>query len=127
MFIGSLATDVVKVGIASVVSWGAGAFAAAITSFVLGPIIAVVVVGLGTAIALNILDEKFEVTDKICKYIESSQQEFIEKAKEIESGIWDLGAMYVDNMLEKGRVVLEYEVGKYLVNSLVDLTSRRLQ
>ncbi|MBS0967809.1 PAAR domain-containing protein [Nissabacter archeti] len=123
MFIGSLATDVVKIGIASVVSWGAGAGTAVITSFIWGPIAAVVIVGLATAIALNILDEKFGVTDKICKYIEASQQEFAQKAREIEDGIWDLGCMYLDNVLEKGREVLEVEVKRYLISLLEELVS----
>ena len=72
-FIGSLATDVVKIGIASAVSWGAGALLT-MTPFVIGPIVAVVLVGLGASIALNVLDDHFKVTDKLVELIENAQQ-----------------------------------------------------
>ena len=122
-FMGALATDVVKIGIVSGISWGGGVLLA-MTPFVIAPLVGVVVVGLGVSIALNILDEKFGVTDKVVKFIESAQQEFVEKAKEIESGIWDLGAMFVDGMLEKGKQFAIEEIRKYLRKSLEDIIPR---
>ena len=57
-------------------------------------------------------------------YIESAQQEFVEKAKEIHQGILDLGAMYVDNMLEKGMRVIESETKKYLRDTVNEIFPR---
>lgn len=119
-FIGSLATDVVKIGIASAVSWGAGALLT-MTPFVIGPLVAVVLVGLGASIALNVLDDHFKVTDKFVELIENAQQEFIDKAREIEDGFWDLGAMYLDRMLRAGREFVIAETKKYLRETLQEI------
>lgn len=125
MFIGSLATDIVKIGVVSAVSWGAGAAVVTFTPFVSGPLIIVVAVGLVTAWWLGTLDNKFGITDKAVAYLERSQQEFVEKAKEIEEGIWDLGAMFADRMLEKGIIVIESEVRKYLRRTVNDIIPRK--
>lgn len=123
-YIGSLATDVAKIGIASAASWGAGAIVAGATSFVLGPIVATVLVGFGVAIALNYYDNKFGITDKVVMYIERSQQEMIEKAREIENGFWDIGRMLVDGLLDTGRLVIESELKGYFKKSFSELTPR---
>ena len=117
MFIGSLATDVVKVGIVSATVWGVGALIS-MTPFVVGPLVVVVVIGFGTAWLLNFMDEKFGITDKVVKYIESAQQEFVWKARQIEKGIWDLGTMYAEEMLEVGVEVIEEQVIKYLRSTI---------
>lgn len=126
-FIGSLATDVVKIGIASVASWGAGIAVGALFPFVIGPTVAVVAVGLGAALLLNWMDTKFGITDKVIEYIESSQQEFVQRAREIEDGIWDLGAMLSKEMLKKGVEVIESEIRDYIRDSIYDITPRILQ
>ncbi|CNE00521.1 PAAR domain-containing protein [Yersinia mollaretii] len=123
-FIGSLATDVVKIGIASAISWGIGTIALGVVSTVAVPLVVVVVVGLASAIGLNHLDNKFGVTDKVVKCIEGAQQEFIEKAREVEQGLWDLGAMYADKMLDKGKEVIEYEVRNYIKEVLSNFNTR---
>ncbi|MTH48782.1 PAAR domain-containing protein [Intestinirhabdus alba] len=125
-FMGSLATDVVKIGVASVVSWGAGMAAGAVFPFVIGPTVAVVAVGLGAALLLSWLDEKFGVTDKVIEYIEAAQQEFVQKAREMEEGIWDLGAMLAGRMLEKGARVVESEIRAFIRDSLRGITPRIL-
>lgn len=64
--IGTLATDVVKVGIATGASI---AVATALTSagvvLAIGPLVAVIVIGLLTSVALNALDERYGITDKL--------------------------------------------------------------
>ena len=117
-FIGSLATDVVKIGIASSISWGMGVMISGVVSTVAVPLVVVVLTGIVVAVGLTYLDNKFGVTDKVVAYIERSQQEFVEKAREIEQGLWDLGAMYADRMLDKGKEVIVYEVKKYIRDSL---------
>lgn len=63
-FIGSLATDIVKIGIVSSITWGIGSLAA-MAPFVAGPLVAVVLVGFGAAYLLNYMDTKFGITDKV--------------------------------------------------------------
>jgi hypothetical protein len=123
-FIGPLATDVAKIGIASVISWGAGTITLGIVSTVAAPLVVVVVAGLVSAIGLNYLDNKFGITDKVVRYIESAQQEFVQKVREMEKGLWDLGAMYADRMLDRGKEIIEYEVKKYIKNTLMDFSMR---
>jgi len=121
-FIGSLATDVVKIGIVSVVTFVVG-------SVVVTPLIAfnlVIVIGVGffAAWGLNKLDQKFGVTDKVVEYIDAAQQEFAEKAREMEDGFWDLGSMLAGKMLIKGKQIIESEIRGYLRDSIGDITKR---
>ncbi|WP_047607014.1 PAAR domain-containing protein [Rahnella aquatilis] len=122
-FIGSLATDVIKIGIVSTVSFLAGAFV--VTPFIVLNLAIVVGVGFLAAWGLNQLDSKFGITDHTVKYIEHAQQEFVEKAREMEKGVWDLGAMFADDMLIKGKAVIELEIKKYLRNTLEEIYYRK--
>jgi len=64
--IGSLATDVVKVGIATGASIAAASAVVAMGfTIAIGPIAAVVLVGIGTSMALSALDEHYGVTDRV--------------------------------------------------------------
>lgn len=123
-FIGSLATDVVKIGIASAVSWGIGVAAVAYIPFISAPLVVVVGFGLLAAWGLNKLDSKFGVTDRVVSYIEAAQQEFVDKAREMEQGVWDLGAMYADRMLDKGKEVIESEIKRYLRDTINNVIPR---
>jgi len=121
-FIGSLATDVMKIGIVSVVTFVVG-------SVVVTPLIAfnlVIVIGVGffAAWGLNKLDQKFGVTDKVVEYIDAAQQEFAEKARGMEDGFWDLGAMLAEKMLIKGKKIIESEIRDFLRSSIGDITKR---
>ncbi len=128
MFIGNLATDVAKLAINTTIMWGIGEVLVAFVPVVAVPLGVVVLGGLGIAIILNILDSEFGVTDKVVAYLTAAQQEFVEtarsKCKDMEQGLWDLGAMFADKMLEKGVEVIESEVMKYLRNSITDITPR---
>lgn len=126
-FMGTLATDVVKVGLSSAVVFGTGYAVNAFLPFVLGPLAVVVFAGVGTAIILNALDKEYEITDKLVTYIESAQQEFVDQARGIERGVLDLGAMYVDGILDKGRRVVEEEVKRYIRNAIRDVGLRSLE
>ncbi|MEI8631606.1 hypothetical protein P4S72_04770 [Vibrio sp. PP-XX7] len=121
-FIGGLATDVVKIGIASAISWGAGALIAIVSPLVALNLVVVVGSGLLISWGLNQLDKKFGVTDKVVSYIEHAQQEVVEKAKEIEDGFWDLGSMYIDGLLQTGKEVIESEIKNYVRHAIQDIT-----
>ncbi|MRT03050.1 PAAR domain-containing protein [Ewingella americana] len=122
-FIGSLATDIIKIGVVSSVVFVAGVIL--VTPFIALNLAIVVGVGFLSSYSLNILDEKFGLTDKIIYYLDSSQQEFVEKAREMEKGFWDLGTMLADGMLEKGREFIESETKRYLKESVDAIFSRR--
>ncbi|GAB2947089.1 PAAR domain-containing protein [Hafnia psychrotolerans] len=128
MFIGNLATDVAKLAINTTIMWGIGEVLVAFVPVVAVPLGVVVLGGLGIAIILNVLDTEFGVTDKVVACLTAAQQEFVEtarsKSRDVEKGIWDLGAMFADKMLEKGVEVIESEVMKYLRNSINDITPR---
>jgi hypothetical protein len=63
--VGSLATDIVKVGIATGVSIAAATLVSAIFSIAIGPIVAVVFFGILTSVALTALDTHYGITDRI--------------------------------------------------------------
>ncbi|MFA7904736.1 PAAR domain-containing protein [Enterobacter cloacae] len=121
-FIGSLATDAVKISIASAVVWGGGLVL--VTPWIVANLAIVVVVGGVAAITLNVLDEKFGATDKVVAYIESAQQEFANKAREAEQGLLDLGAMFAEQMLIRGKDVIIEEVRNYIRDNLTSIQRR---
>ncbi|GHU46240.1 hypothetical protein AGMMS50289_19150 [Betaproteobacteria bacterium] len=62
--IGTLATDVVKVGIVTAAAIGTAIVVGAAT-FAIGPIVAVVIVGLGVSMLLNFADDKLGITNRV--------------------------------------------------------------
>lgn len=126
-YIGSLATDVVKIGIASAVSWTAGATTMALTAFAVGPLVVAVGVGLVTSIALNYFDTKYGLTDQIIAHLEHAQQEAVEKAREIESGFWDLSEMFVDGLLDTGREIFVSELKRYVRKTVSEIMPRSIR
>ena len=67
--IGTLATDVVKVGVVAGASIGMAALAGGM-SIAIGPLAAVVIVGFGLTYALDKLDVKYKITDKVINGLE---------------------------------------------------------
>jgi hypothetical protein len=63
--IGTTATDLAKVGIASAVASAAATATAALTTIAAGPIVVAIAIGIATAFALDALDKKFGVTDAL--------------------------------------------------------------
>lgn len=125
-YIGSLATDIVKIGVASAVSWTAGAITMALTSFAVGPLVVAVGVGLLTSIGLNYFDNKHELTDQVVAYIEHAQQEAVETAREIERGFLDIGKMFVDGLLDTGRKIFVSELKNYVRKTVDEIMPRSI-
>jgi len=64
--IGSLATDVVKVGIATGASIGAASLIVGMgVTLAIGPILAVVLVGVGVSMTLSALDANYGITERV--------------------------------------------------------------
>lgn len=82
--IGTLATDVVKVGVVVAVSIG-GALALGATVVAAGPILAVVIVGFGLTVALDQVDLHYGLTDKVIAGLEEMGDDasaYLQKRKE---------------------------------------------
>ncbi|WP_145538704.1 PAAR domain-containing protein [Yersinia kristensenii] len=120
-FIGSLATDIVKIGISSIISGGTGTVIMAFTASVTMPIVLSVLVGFGAVYLLGVLDKKFGITDKVVELLESAQQEIVTKATEIQDGFIDILEMEVSNLLRKGVEFTQVELKKYIKKSISDL------
>ncbi|WP_145588873.1 PAAR domain-containing protein [Yersinia rochesterensis] len=120
-FIGSLATDIVKIGIFSGAAWLGGTIATVFFASALAPVVVAVTVGFFAAIGLNALDEKFGITDKLIELIEKSQQDIAQKANDLKQGIVDIVALEMDAMLDKGIEFTQYEVRKYIKNVMSEL------
>ncbi len=121
-FIGSMATDVVKIGIASTIAWRVGTVL--VTSFVVANLGIVIVAGLAVSVLLNYLDNKYGITNQVIEYLEKSQQEVVDKARDIEDGFWDLGSMVFDGMLDAGKRVIENEIHNYIRKTIEDIKPR---
>lgn len=61
------------------------------------------------------------MTDNIVAYIESAQQEFANKARETEQRLFDLGTMFAEKMLIKGKEVIVEEVSSYIRDNLTNV------
>jgi len=80
--IGTLATDVVKIGLAtsaSIVAASATATLAASTGILIafGPLAVAIVVGVGAAMLLEAVDDKYKITDKIIMALDEIQEKGI--------------------------------------------------
>lgn len=103
--IGSLATDVVKVGIATGASIAAATVVSAAFTVAIGPIVAVVAVGVLTSMLLSVLDENYGITDKVIAGLEELGNDvtsYIRRAKE---------------NVEKSAAIAASEVLDYVVES----------
>lgn len=81
--IGTLATDIVKVGIATAASIGAAAIAGGLT-LAIGPILAVVVVGVGMSMLLEYADNSLGITKRVIAgldELESNAKNYIAQQK----------------------------------------------
>lgn len=109
--IGSLATDVVKVGIATGASIAAASAVVAMGfTIAIGPIAAVVLVGVGTSMALGALDEHYGITVRVIAgldYIGSDiddriagvKQNLYRKADGLVDSIFDYAVDYARSIL----------------------------
>ena len=63
--VGTLATDVVKVGIATGASIAAATVAAALFTVAIGPLLAAIVVGVLVSVALTYIDDRYHITERV--------------------------------------------------------------
>lgn len=105
--LGSLATDIVKVGIATGASIVAASVVSAAFSVAIGPIAAVVIVGVFTSMALGALDEHYGITEKVIAGLDEIANDintYIERKKRnIQNNIADVVADVIDTGTETAK------------------------
>lgn len=121
--IGSLATDVVKVGIATGASIAAasGLVAAGFTIAV-GPIFAVVVIGLGVSWALGIIDTRYGITDAVIAGLDEMGDDinayYIQVKKDIKKTTDAAASSVIDYAIETAQIMfidmVRHQIDKFL-------------
>lgn len=109
--VGALATDVVKVGIATGASIAAAsAVAGAGLTLAIGPIVAVVVVGLLVSVALTALDEQYGITDRVIAALDEVSNSTMANAQQARQQLTQAAnkatASVLDYVLESARQVI---------------------
>jgi len=77
--IGSIASDIVKIGISSALGVMVAAGVGAITTLAAGPLVAAILVGVATAVILDKVDEKFGLTEALIKFIDETYASLYDK------------------------------------------------
>ncbi len=102
--IGSLATDVVKVGIATGASIAAAAVVSVAFTAAIGPIVAVIIVGVGASMLLSAVDDRYGITDKVIAGLDEVGDDinsYIKRTKEnVERSAADAASEVLDYVVE---------------------------
>jgi len=105
--IGTLATDIVKVGVATGASIATATFVAGITTIAVGPILAVVFVGVISTYALDSLDQQYGLTDRVISGLDEmggNASSFIEqKNRELTNAAADVADSIIDYAIDSAR------------------------
>lgn len=72
--VGTIASDLVKIGLSTIIASAAGMAAGAITTVAAGPIVAAIAFGIATAVTLEYLDRTFGVTNALVNAMEKAKQ-----------------------------------------------------
>lgn len=82
--VGTIASDLVKIGLSTIIASAAGMAAGAITTVAAGPIVAAIAFGIATAITFEYLDRTFGVTNALIDALEKAKQRTVgELARQI--------------------------------------------
>lgn len=77
--IGSIASDIVKIGISSVLAMTTAAAVGTISTLAAGPLVAAIFVGIATAVLLEKVDEHFGLTEALIKFIDKTYASIYDK------------------------------------------------
>ncbi len=87
-FVGSLATDIVKVGIATGASIAGASLAIGFgMTLAIGPIIVVILAGGGASKGLTLLDEKYHITDRVVAGLDDLEKTTTSNLKRVQRNI----------------------------------------
>ena len=121
--IGSLATDVVKVGIATGASIGiASAVVGAGVTLAIGPIIAVVIVGVVVSMALSAIDDYYGITDRVIAGLDELGEEILsypDQVKEnLQKAVDNTIASVIDYAIDSSRQII-INIAKHHISKLL--------
>ncbi|MCP4113914.1 MAG: hypothetical protein GY737_00645 [Desulfobacteraceae bacterium] len=120
--VGTLTTDIIKIGIATGASIATATFVAGITTIAIGPIVAVIFVGVAGSYLLDSADKRYEITKRIIAgldeigectrtYIEQKKQELRQTAARATNSV-------VDHVIESAQQIairwVQNQLGRYL-------------
>jgi len=107
--IGTLSTDVVKIGIATAASIGAAIVTAGITTIAVGPIVAIILVGVGVSMLLEFADNKLGITDRVIAGLDElgshTEQIILQKKKQILNQTGKAVTHIIDQMVESAQAM----------------------
>lgn len=120
--IGSLATDVVKIGIATGASIGAASLIVGFGfTLAIGPIAAVVVVGVVASMALGAIDAHYAITDRVIEALDELDENaisYIEKSKQnLKNSVNEITESVIDYAIDSARQIIintaKYHLSKF--------------
>lgn len=126
--IGTLATDVVKIGIATSASIAAATFAASsgiVIAF--GPLVAVIVIGLAVTMLLDYADKKFGITEKVIAALDEISEKGIDGIiAEKKQAVINKGKNIAGNIVES---IIDYAVerAEETLNNIIDRLFRNIK
>jgi cytochrome c oxidase subunit IV len=112
-FIGSLAVDVVKIGIMVGVSIFVCGLAF-VSAFAIGPLVAVLVVGVLVGTALNLLDEELQITQRVVAALEelAAKAPTLEEIKEMANNASNNIQVAKNNFIQESKRELSKAAGR---------------
>ena len=120
--IGTLATDVVKVGIATGASIVAATAVAAVTTVAIGPIVAAIGIGVLVSYGLDKLDNHYNLTEKLISALDETQANIQNQVERVKQNAIDAVGDAVDSVIdyaidETRRLVIDW--GKHMLRRLI--------
>lgn len=123
--IGQTASDIVKVGISAGASIAAATVVGTtglVASFALGPLVVAILVGVGTAMVLDAIDERYKLTERLKTYLNETarqvERSIHEAKRRVERSIIDLTA----DVLEEVAHQAGQAARRYILRKLRDIT-----
>lgn len=99
--IGGLAMDVAKIATSTAVSVAFASAAAGATAFALGPLAVAILVGFGVSYVLDVLDNKYQLTEKVIAVVEEMQNNLQRSIQqEIGEAAQGFGGRVVDSVID---------------------------
>lgn len=124
--VGTLATDFVKIGIATGASIAAATFVAGVTTIAIGPIVAVIIVGVVGAYILDSIDKHYGITDRVIAGLdeigEDTQTYFAQKKQALSEAASEAVESVIDYAIESAQKI----VVRWIRDRLNDYLSPRL-
>ncbi|MEM9457804.1 MAG: hypothetical protein AAGF11_26735 [Myxococcota bacterium] len=127
--LGQIGSDVAKVGIATGASIAAAAALGTtglVASFALGPLVVAVLVGVGTAMVLDAVDKRFQLTQQLKGYLNKAAEAAAQKVQnakdQAEQTLIDLTLDLAEYVLREAGEAALRSIGQYIRKKWYDLT-----